>query len=114
MHYADACRFLSCLVLGGKGKVWPTLDLDALGRFLQVDDRRGRGGDQLIKGGDYGPPRENNSALADQNVGGDDSANADNISLAVTQIGLLQLYKIAPGQHSKPGDPRFRTTRGRE
>jgi hypothetical protein len=35
-------------------------------------------------GEDYGPSRENNSALADQNVGGDDSTNADNSALTVT------------------------------
>ena len=32
LNDADACPNLSCPALGGKGKVWPTLDLDALGR----------------------------------------------------------------------------------
>ena len=52
LNDADAGRFLSCPVLGGKGKIWPTLDLDALGRCCSDSCRW-----TIDVGGESGPAR---------------------------------------------------------
>ena len=64
--------------------------------------RRWRSAYSSNKGEDYGPSREINNALADEIVGGDDSANADNSALTVTQLDLLQ--DRAPGDIQIPGN----------
>ena len=68
--------------------------------------RRWRSAYSCNKGEDYGPSREINSALADENVGGDDSANADN---SAHRDPVRPTTRSRPGRHSNPGEPRFRT-----
>jgi hypothetical protein len=83
----------------------PNDSADQLHAYSRSPSQSGacEGGDQPNKGGDCGPSRENNSALADQNVGGDDSANANNSALTTaTQLGLLQ--DRAPGDIQIPGN----------